>query len=115
VPKCGAVPIAIVTGSGGLIGSETVRHFVEVGFMVVGLEDGMRARFFGAPTAPTTRRLERDYRDDFDSFDMDVFLEQHLSRGDYGVAAMAGGPSPGRGRAGSPGGRIYEDVGTRRP
>jgi len=53
----------IVTGSGGLIGSECVRYFVEQGFDVVGLENDMRARFFGADasTAPTTRRLVEAY------------------------------------------------------
>ena len=38
------MPTAIVTGSGGLIGSESVRHFVEPGFDVVGLENDMRAQ-----------------------------------------------------------------------
>ncbi len=53
------MPIAIVTGSGGLDRSESVRHFVEAGYDVVGIENDMRARFFGpdASTAPQTRRL----------------------------------------------------------
>ena len=48
---------AIVTGSGGLIGSESVRALVESGWSVIGLENDMRARFFGpeASTAATTR------------------------------------------------------------
>jgi CDP-paratose 2-epimerase len=68
------MPTAIVTGSGGLIGSESVRHFVERGFTVVGLENDMRARFFGedASTAPTTRRLERAYPDEFHSVELDI-------------------------------------------
>ena len=33
------MPTAIVTGSGGLVGSESVRHFVEVGYDVVGLDN----------------------------------------------------------------------------
>jgi CDP-paratose 2-epimerase len=51
--------IAIITGSGGLIGSEAVRFFAEQGFDVIGLENDMRARFFGpeASTAPTSQRL----------------------------------------------------------
>jgi CDP-paratose 2-epimerase len=51
--------IAIVTGSGGLIGSESVRFFAEQGFEVIGLENDMRARFFGseASTSPTSKRL----------------------------------------------------------
>ena len=39
---------AIVTGSGGLIGSESVQYFVEQGFDVVGLENDLRSQFFGA-------------------------------------------------------------------
>ena len=42
------MPTAIVTGSGGLIGSESVRRFVADGFDVVGIENDMRAAFFGA-------------------------------------------------------------------
>ncbi len=51
--------IAIVTGSGGLIGSESVRFFAEQGFDVIGVENDMRARFFGpeASTTPTSERL----------------------------------------------------------
>ncbi len=51
--------IAIITGSGGLIGSESVRFFAEQGFDVIGLENDMRARFFGpaASTTPTSERL----------------------------------------------------------
>jgi len=53
------MPIAIVTGSGGLIGSESVRHFAELGFDVIGVENDMRAYFFGpeASTSPVSRRL----------------------------------------------------------
>ena len=55
------MPVAIITGSGGLIGSESVRHFVEAGYDVIGLENDMRARFFGpeASTAHTTDALVR--------------------------------------------------------
>ena len=65
--------VAIVTGSGGLIGSETVRHFTEQGFDVVGVENDMRARFFGpeASTAHVTERLRRDLGT-FRSLDLDI-------------------------------------------
>jgi len=67
------VPLVIVTGSGGLIGSESVGHFVEQGYDVVGIENDMRARFFGpeASTAPQTRRLLDRY-DAFRSVDLDI-------------------------------------------
>jgi CDP-paratose 2-epimerase len=53
------MPTVIVTGSGGLIGSEAVAHFANAGFDVIGVDNDMRARFFGpdASTAPTTQRL----------------------------------------------------------
>ncbi len=37
----------IVTGSAGLIGSETVKHFAEHGARVVGIDNDMRSQFFG--------------------------------------------------------------------
>ncbi len=40
--------VAIVTGSSGLIGSETVRSLHAKGFDVVGIDNNMRAYFFGA-------------------------------------------------------------------
>ncbi len=40
--------IALVTGSAGLIGSEAVRHFASEGLNVVGIDNDMRQRFFGA-------------------------------------------------------------------
>jgi len=53
------VPVAIITGAGGLIGSEAVDHFIRQGFDVVGIENDMRARFFGpeSSTSHVTRRL----------------------------------------------------------
>ena len=56
--------IAIVTGSGGLIGSETVRLLVTKGLEVLGIDNDMRARFFGpeASTRPCQDRLCRELR-----------------------------------------------------
>jgi len=50
--------VAIITGSGGLIGSEAVEHFIAEGFDVIGIENDMRARFFG-PEASTSHVTER--------------------------------------------------------
>src|SRR6185312_7790158 len=67
------MPIAIVTGSGGLIGSAAVRWLVESGFDVLGVENDMRARFFGADasTAANTRHLVEAY-DDFRHIELDI-------------------------------------------
>jgi CDP-paratose 2-epimerase len=67
------MPIAIVSGSGGLIGSEAVRYFAEEGFDVLGIENDMRAYFFGpeASTAHVTAALEEEL-DTFRSLDLDL-------------------------------------------
>jgi CDP-paratose 2-epimerase len=44
----------IITGSAGLIGSETVKRFARDGARVVGIDNDMRAQFFG-PEASTRR------------------------------------------------------------
>ncbi len=44
--------VAIITGSAGLIGSESVRFFSHKGFHVVGIDNDMRGYFFG-PDAST--------------------------------------------------------------
>src|SRR3954464_4506638 len=64
----------IVTGSGGLVGSTAVAHFVRAGYEVVGIENDMRARFFGpdASTAHTTRRLLADFPGAFPWVDIDI-------------------------------------------
>jgi len=46
----------IVTGSAGLIGSETVKHFASDGYRVVGIDNDMRSRFFGAEASTQTMR-----------------------------------------------------------
>jgi CDP-paratose 2-epimerase len=65
--------IAIVTGSGGLIGSESVRHLITRGFDVIGLENDMRATFFGvdASTRRVTDDLVHTYPE-FRSLDIDI-------------------------------------------
>jgi CDP-paratose 2-epimerase len=52
--------IAIVTGSGGLIGSEAVRHFASLGMDVIGIDNDMRAVFFGEEAS--TSRTSADLR-----------------------------------------------------
>jgi CDP-paratose 2-epimerase len=73
--------VAIVTGSGGLIGSESVRHLVESGWDVVGLENDMRANFFGpeASTAHVTDELVERY-DEFRSVDLDIRDTESVNR-----------------------------------
>jgi CDP-paratose 2-epimerase len=54
--------VAIVTGSAGLIGSETCKRFAAEGLDVVGVDNNMRAYFFGkdASTVATQLKLEQE-------------------------------------------------------
>ena len=77
---------AIVTGSGGLIGSETTRRLVEEGFEVVGIENDTRAELFGseASTAHVTESLAGEL-DAFRLLDADIrdtdAIEQEFAKG----------------------------------
>jgi nucleoside-diphosphate-sugar epimerase len=51
------VSIAIVTGSGGLVGSETARLFLDKGLDVAGVDNDMRGTFFG-PEASTRWQVD---------------------------------------------------------
>jgi CDP-paratose 2-epimerase len=54
---------ALVTGSGGLIGSECARKLLDRGWRVIGLDNNMRATFFGphASTTPVVEELIHSY------------------------------------------------------
>jgi CDP-paratose 2-epimerase len=68
------MPTAIITGSGGLIGSEAAAAFARAGYDVIGIENDMRAWFFGAEasTAHTTARLELELGDSFRTVALDI-------------------------------------------
>jgi CDP-paratose 2-epimerase len=68
------MPIAVVTGSGGLIGSETAKYFAQEGFDVVGIDNDMRSYFFGhsASTRPTSARLSKELGDSFRPLEIDI-------------------------------------------
>lgn len=56
--------VVIVTGSAGLIGSETVKRFARDGARVIGIDNDMRAEFFGpdASTKKTRDELVKNVR-----------------------------------------------------
>ncbi len=66
--------IALVTGSHGLIGSEAVRFFAGKGFTVVGIDNDMRAYFFGpdASTAKNKTALESALGDRYIHYNIDI-------------------------------------------
>jgi CDP-paratose 2-epimerase len=50
--------IAIVTGSNGLVGAASVRHFTKQGLKVVGIDNDMRSYFFGKEASTTWARTQ---------------------------------------------------------
>lgn len=66
--------IVVVTGSAGLIGSEAVRFFINLGFHIIGIDNDMRASFFGdsASTRWNRKRLETDYSDRYKHYELDI-------------------------------------------
>lgn len=64
----------IVTGSAGLIGSESVHFFAQKGFNIVGIDNDMRSVFFGdsASTAWNRLMLEARYGDLYHHKNIDI-------------------------------------------
>lgn len=64
---------ALITGSGGLIGSEAVRFFAAKGFKIIGIDNNLRKYFFG-PVGSITwnlRRLKKEVKN-YTHFNIDI-------------------------------------------
>tara|TARA_Y100000385_G_scaffold262790_1_gene294726 strand:+ start:2525 stop:3565 length:1041 start_codon:yes stop_codon:yes gene_type:complete len=63
----------LVTGSGGLIGSEVVSNFSELGWQVLGIDNNMRMDFFGegGDTTWNVSRLENVFQN-FQNYNLDI-------------------------------------------
>jgi CDP-paratose 2-epimerase len=68
------VGVALVTGSSGLIGSQTVESLVSLGFNVVGVDNDMRSFFFGkeSSTKWNQERLSVKFPKHFIAHDVDI-------------------------------------------
>src|SRR5258706_15927892 len=66
--------VAIITGSAGLIGSEATRYFAGQGMDVVGIDNDMRQRFFGAEASTRwqRQRLERKLGERYRHVEADI-------------------------------------------
>jgi CDP-paratose 2-epimerase len=66
--------VVVVTGSAGLIGSESVAYFAERGHEIVGIDNDFRARFFGpdASTEWNRRSLQARFGAQYTHVDADV-------------------------------------------
>lgn len=71
----------LVTGSAGLIGSESVRFFHRKGFKVIGVDNDFRKYFFG-PSASTNwnrKLLEKNYPD-YEHHSIDIRDKERINR-----------------------------------
>ncbi len=68
------IKTALVTGAAGLVGSETVRHFCEKDWRVVGIDNDMRKYFFGeeASTRWVLNDLLQTFPKQFESQTVDI-------------------------------------------
>jgi CDP-paratose 2-epimerase len=66
------MPTAIVTGSAGLIGSETVRALCASGVDVAGIDNDMRSHFFGRDASTHATRDELRSLPRYRHFDVDI-------------------------------------------
>lgn len=76
----GGMSLAVVTGSSGLIGSEAAIYFAELGLDVIGLDNDMRANFFGdeASTRWNRSRLESQLGSSYVHLEIDVRDRQEV-------------------------------------
>ena len=66
--------VALITGSAGLIGSESARFFAEKGYQIVGVDNDMRKYFFGdgASTSWNQNRLAQDLGKHYRHYEADI-------------------------------------------
>lgn len=74
--------VAIITGSAGLIGSEAARFFASQGLDVVGIDNDMRAEFFGpeASTIHTRMRLQKELGRAYEHHSVDIRSGDEIDR-----------------------------------
>ena len=74
--------IAIITGSTGLIGSESARFFCNLGFTVVGIDNNMRKYFFGedGSTEWNKNLLEQELGDSYIHKSVDIRNGDQISK-----------------------------------
>ena len=73
--------LVLVTGSAGLVGSESVRFFSKKGFQIVGIDNDMRKYFFGdeASTKWNKNKLEKEIKD-YKHYDVDIRSQESMGK-----------------------------------
>ena len=71
----------LITGSSGLIGSEGVMFFDQIGWQVVGIDNNMRKQFFGneGDTTWNLMRLKKE-TNKFEHLDLDIRDQKRIQQ-----------------------------------
>ncbi len=72
--------VVIVTGSAGLVGSESVHFFAKLGLDIVGIDNDMRSFFFGESASTIWNRnlLKNKYGDSYRHYNLDIRNQQGI-------------------------------------
>lgn len=73
---------ALITGSAGLIGSESVKFFIEKGYQIIGVDNNMRRYFFGeeASTAWSNKLLKDKYKNKYIFYNIDIRDQKKIAK-----------------------------------
>ncbi len=76
------MPKALITGSAGLIGSQSVHFFAEKGYEIIGVDNNMRQYFFGAEASTDWNRkaLEEKYAQQYRHVAADIRNMEELEK-----------------------------------
>ena len=70
---------ALITGSAGLIGSESVKFFSEKGFEIIGVDNDMRKSFFGEEASTEwNKRLLQEECPHYQHIDLDIRVKEGI-------------------------------------
>lgn len=73
---------ALVTGSGGLIGSEAAKFFAKKGFDIVGIDNNMRSYFFGedASTEWNQKKVQDELKNSYTHYKVDIRDDEEVAK-----------------------------------
>ncbi|OQY76000.1 MAG: NAD-dependent epimerase [Ignavibacteriales bacterium UTCHB2] len=73
--------VILITGSSGLIGSEAARFYCSIGFQVIGIDNDMRAKFFGKDASTKwNREYLKNTFSNYIHYDIDIRNEESVKK-----------------------------------
>lgn len=72
----------LITGSAGLVGSESTKFFAKKGFEIHGIDNNMRAYYFGqeASTDWSRKNLKKSFKDQYHHYNVDIRDNEGLQK-----------------------------------